>query len=156
MKKWLGYALALAAVPLLSLGGFGGRDVGKLQPVQVVLLETVGGKLQLHTDAGTFGRGEDLAKALEDLHKTAEGWVDLDTAEYLLLGEGTEGWLSELQEDLRPSCCLCAVAGQIDLTKVGVFLQQHPPKQTLARYRTGEQKLPRLISEEGRLKLVEE
>lgn len=156
MKKWLGYALALAAVPMLSLGGFGGRDIGKLQPVQVVLLETVGGKLQLHTDAGAFGRGEDLTKALEDLHKTAEGWVDLDTAEYLLLGEGTEDLLPQLQEHLRPGCCVCQAAGQIDLTKAGSFLQLYRMKRTVAQYRAGEKSLPRLISEEGRLKLVEE
>ena len=156
MKKWMGYALALGAVPLLSLGGFGGRDVGTLRPVQVVVLQAEGGKLQLQTDTGAFGRGADLAKALEDLDKTADAWVDLDTAEYLLLGEGTEVWLPQLEEHLRPSCCLCFVAGQVDVTKVGPFLRRHPPQSTLADYLAGEKSLPRLISEEGRWKLVQE
>lgn len=156
MKKWMGFLLALAAIPVLSLRGFGGRDVGKLQPVQVVALQAEGGKLQLQTDTGDYGRGEDLAKALEDMNKTALGWVELDTAEYLLLGAGTEACLPQLEEYLRPSCCLCSVAGEIDMTQVGEFFRLHQPKRTLAQYLAGEQSLPRLISEEGRLKLVQE
>ena len=38
MRKWIGYTLALAMIPILSFGGFGGQDVGKLSPVQVVLV----------------------------------------------------------------------------------------------------------------------
>lgn len=156
MKKWLVYALILAAIPVLSFGGFGGRDVGKLQPVQAVMVQLENGKLRLLTDTEATGRGENVPEAIEDMNKTADARVYLDTADYLLLSEGAEAYLPQLQEYLRPSCCLCAVAGQIDMTKVGTFLELHQPEQTLTRYEAGERELPLLISEEGRLKLVQE
>lgn len=156
MKKWLVYVLILAAVPVLSFGGFGGRDVGKLQPVQAIMMQVENGKLRLLTDTDATGRGEDAQKAVEDMNRTADAWVYLDTADYLLLSEGTEAYLPQLQKYLRPSCCLCAVAGEIDLSRVGSFLELHQPKQTLSRYEAGERELPLLISEEGRMKLVQE
>lgn len=156
MKKWLVYAVALAAVPVLSFGGFGGRDVGKLQPVQAVMVQLENGSLRILTDTEATGRGEDVQKAIEDMNRTADAWVYLDTADYLLLSEGTQDYLPQLREYLRPSCCLCAVAGEIDMSKVGTFLELHQPKQSLTRYEAGEKKLPLLISEEGRMKLVQE
>lgn len=154
MKKWLFYALVLAAIPVLSFGRSGGQDVGKLQPVQVVMARPENGKLRLLTDTEDTGKGEDAHGAIEDMNETASARIFLDTADYLLLAEGAEQWLPQLQEYLRPSCSLCYVAGEVDVTKVGEFLQLHEPELTLTQYEAGQTTLPLLISEEGRLKLV--
>lgn len=156
MKKWLVYAVVLAAVPILSFGGFGGRDVGKLRPVQAIMIKLEDGSLRILTDTEAAGRGEDVPEAIADMNRTADAWVYLDTADYLLLGEGTAEYLPRLREYLRPSCCLCAVSGDIDLSEVGAFLEVHQPKQTMTRYEAGKKKLPLLISEEGRMKLVQQ
>lgn len=156
MKKWLSYLLLLAAVPVLSFGGFGGQDVGKLQPVQVILVRTKNGQLHLSTDTQSTGLGEDIHKAIADMNETSSSQVFLDTADYLLLTTGTEDWLPQLQEYLRPSCSVCYVSGEVDLTAAGEFLQHHQPKLTLTQYEAGETQRPLLVSEEGRMKLVYE
>ena len=155
MKKWLSYLLLLAAVPVLSFGGFGGHDVGELQPVQVILVRTKNGQLHLSTDTQSTGLGEDIHKAIADMNETASARVFLDTADYLLLGPGGELWLPQLREYLRPSCKLCYVTGEVDLGQVAAFLQLHEPKLTLAQYEAGERGLSCLISNEGRLQLVQ-
>jgi hypothetical protein len=80
--------------------------------------------------------------------------VFLDTAEYLLVEPGAEIWLPQLQQYLRPSCNICYVTADMDLKLAGKYLQNHGPKLTLAKYEAGERRLPYLITEEGRMKLV--
>lgn len=155
MKKWLFCGLLLAAIPVLSYGSFGGEDVGKLRPVQVVLLQSGEDGVQVVTDAGEMGSGVDISRALNDLKLTSSGEVFLDTADYLLLEPGMEICLPQLQEYLRPSCNLCYVSGDTDLEQVAAYLQNHVPKFTLTQYQAGERRLPYLISDKERLKLVQ-
>ena len=154
MKKWLIYGLLLAAIPVLSFGGLGGEDVGKLQPVQVVLLQNQDDEVRLMTDTEDLGRGEDVSQALLYMKETAPGRVFLDTADYLLVEPGAEIWLPQLQEYLRPSCSVCYVTDEVDLQQAGQYLQLHEPKLTISQYEAGERGLPYLISNEGRMKLV--
>ena len=155
MKKWLYYALVLAAIPVLSFGGFGGQDIGKLSPVQVLTVRTAGEQVQLQTDTADLGSGDDIRNAVRNMNEIASARVFLDTADYLLLGPGGELWLPQLREYLRPSCKLCYVTGEVDLGQVAAFLQLHEPKLTLAQYEAGERGLSCLISNEGRLQLVQ-
>lgn len=155
MKKWLFCALVLAVVPVLSYGGFGGEDVGQLKPVQVVMLRENGEGLMLLTDTEDIGIGKNVSEAVMDMKEAAIGQVFLDTADYLLLEPGTEGWLPQLRQYLRPSCSLCYVNGEVDLKLAGEYLPHHEPKLTLIRYESGAHRLPWLESEEGRLKLVQ-
>ena len=154
MKKWMVYLLALAAIPVLSYGGFGGKDIGKLAPVEAVLLRTEVNNIQLLTDSGQLGEGKTPVTAIEDLSATSSARVILDTAEYLLLEPGTEAFLPQLQKYLRPSCSLCYISGQIDPAAAAKYLQLHQPDLTLAQYEAGERQLPTLIIYEGRMKLV--
>lgn len=155
MNKWLVYALTLAAIPVLSFGGFGGRDVGKLRPVQLVMVRREGDRLRLTTDTGDSGRGTDIHKAIKDMKGSADAEIFLDTADYLLLGEGTEACLPQLQEYLRPSCALCRVTGEPDPEAVVTYLQQHPPELTLTQYEAAPEELPELVAAERRNKLVQ-
>lgn len=155
MKKWLFYVLALAAIPVLGFGGFGGEDVGKLRPVQVVMIRNLNGGLCLLTDTEDIGNGRDAHQAITDMKQTAPANVFLDTADYLLLEAGMEKWLPQLQDYLRPSCSLCYTIGNVDPVQAAEYLQLHEPELTLTQYEAGEYRLPYLISEEGRLRLVQ-
>lgn len=151
MKKWL---VLLIAIPLLSFGGFGGEDVGKLAPVQGVLLTQENGLLHILTDSGQEGTGTNGTTAVEDLKRTASSKVFLDTAEYLLLDPKTEKWLPQLKEHLRPSCVVCYVIGPVDLAEAVKYLQLHQPNVNLAQYEAGNNELLTLIYNEGRMTLV--
>ena len=156
MKKWMVYALMLAAIPVLSFGGFGGEDVGTLHPVQVLMVRLEKDGLCLLTDTEDTGTGKDAHQAILDMERTAPGSVLLDTADYLLLEVGTEACLEQLREQLRPSCSICYVTADVDLKQAEEFLQHHEPALTLTQYAAGEHRLPYLITEEGRLKLVQQ
>lgn len=154
MKKWIVYVLALAAIPVLSFGGLGGEDVGKLSPVQAVMLRSEEDGLRILTDGGQTGWGKDVTSAMEDLNETSSARVFLDTADYLLLEPGTEVWLTQLKQHLRPSCSVCFVSAPVDLTEAATYLQLHQPSLTLTQYEAGERELPTLIYNEGRMTLV--
>ena len=155
MKKWLYCVLILAGLPMLGFAGFGGKDVGKLSPVQVVEIAFKDDLLQLRTDTGALGKGEDITQAIDHLKQTAPAEVFLDTADYLLIRPGSEYDLPELYQHLRPSCYLCYVTDEVDLELAGKYLRIHEPTVTMAQYEAGERRLPYLISEEGGLKLVQ-
>lgn len=154
MKKWLPYLLILAAIPLLSYGGFGGEDLGKLYPVQTLMLSADQEGVRLLTDGGQQGRGVDVLAALENLRATAAAKIFLDTADYLLLEPGMECYLSQLQQFLRPGCNVCYVSGPVELSEVSMFLEYHTPALTLTQYAAGERDLPTLVYNEGRMTLV--
>lgn len=154
MKKWIFCALVLAVIPVLSFGGLGGEDIGKLQPVQVVAVSNRGENVQLLTDTADLGCGRNVDQAVANMKETSSYSIFLDTAEYLLVETGAEIWLSQLQEYLRPSCNICLVTGEVDPEQAGAFLQLHEPGFTMTHYEAGEGRLPYLIFEEGRMKLV--
>ena len=155
MKKWVIYLLSLTTIPILSFGGLGGADVGDLHPVQVVMVREEKDQLDLMTDTEDAGSRVDAHQAIQQMKDYASGKVFLDTADYVLLEAGSEIWLSQLSEYLRPSCSLCYAAGDVDLVEAGAYLKLHEPRLTLTQYQAGERHMPYLISEKGRLKLVQ-
>lgn len=154
MRKWIFCTAIVAAVPILAFGGFGGEDVGKLQPVQVVSIAKQENRVILLTDTGDRGAGADVSRAIKDMKATSAARVFLDTADYLLVEPDAEAWLPQLQSHLRPSCNVCFVEGTVDLELAGQYLQLHQPKFTMMQYEAGERRLPCLRTEEGRMKLV--
>ena len=149
------FTLILAAIPVLSFGGFGGEDVGKLRPVQVVYIKSHDGVVEVQTDTEDWGVGETVDRAVENMKETSMGSIFLDTADYLLIEPGAETGLPQLKRYLRPSCSLCYASGPMDLKQTGQFLQLHEPNLTLSRYEAGERSFSKLISNEGRLCLVQ-
>ena len=151
MKRWLWLGLAVAA---FLVGRNGGTDIGRLQPVQVLMVSKAQEGVLLQTDTGDTGKGRNFELALQNMKDTAPLEIFLDTADYLLLKDGGEDLLPELKGYLRPSCTLCQVKGEPDLTQVGEYLRSHPPKLTLNRWLAGEWGFSVLISREGRMELV--
>lgn len=156
MKRLLWYLTAVAAVLFLSGAESAGMDIGKLQPVQVVLVAEESGTVLVSADTGEWGSGEDLAQAMKDLQTTSSLEVFLETADYLLISPNCEDLLPSMKDYLRPSCVVCVVEGQPDLMQVGQFLQRKKPKVTLLQYDAGERVLETLFIEEGRMYLVSE
>ena len=130
-----------------------GADVARLHPAEAVQVEMQGQMLVLTTDTGLWGRGLTAAMALEDLKNTAPGEVFLETAQVALVQQGMLA--DQLLPLLRPNCRLVLYEGEPDLEAVGGFLGSHPSQATLGTWAAGERVLPRLITKEGRMELVQ-
>lgn len=154
MKRWLWLIGAAVAVAVLSGNASPGKDVGKLQPVEVVYLACREGGVAIETDTGDLGIGANLAEAMEDMKAAAPGEVFLETADHLLLSPECIDLMPALMSILRPSCSVCLTEGAPDMEQVGLFLRVHRPRSTLARYRAGERGIETLVTGEGRMELV--
>lgn len=154
MKRWLWYIGIVAVIAALSGKPSAGKDIGKLQPIQVVRLTCPQGQVCMETDTGDVGMGENLKSALADMKLSAPAEIFLDTADYLIISPGCMDLLPAVMQYLRPSCSVCLEEGKPDMEQVGVYLQQHAPSITLMQYRAGERDLPTLVTREGRMRLV--
>lgn len=154
MKKKLWYLLLGLAALTLYLLPSPGQDAMTIRPVEVVCLTGEGNGVQILTDTGAAAGGTTLQDALERLHAEAAEEIFLDTADYLLIGEGCEDLLPEVMALLRPSCVVCRFRGKPQMEQVGRFLRQHRPTLTLARYRAGVRDFSILKTEGGRMCLV--
>ena len=151
MKRWIVILGIFAAA--LALSPSSGVDAAQLQPIEVVYLYKEGAKLTILTDTGDQGTGNDLASALADLKNTTSGKVFMETAEYLLVTEETQGYIEELYEQLRPACGVCLVKGQPEMESAVKYLSSHQPESTLKDYRAGRRDLSELRIMEGRMYL---
>ena len=116
---YIGIIASVFAVPVKPM------NIGKMIPVRVVSLCKENEWLVIQTDTGNKGIGGNTQKALQNLKDTASGGIYLDTAEYLILGEGTEKDAEELRGVLKPSVRLCETAKTIDLAEAVKFLDAH-------------------------------
>jgi len=78
-------------------------DIAKLEPVEAVAVYMEDGLITLQTDGEDIGRGTTAQEALADLKENALAVIYLDTADYLLIGEGAEGAAQDLRQHLRKS-----------------------------------------------------
>lgn len=155
MKHWMAYLGA--AVLIIGLGWlpFSGTDVGQLQPLEVLYVSRQDGRICLESDTGDSGWGTTLADAFADLRETAAGEIFLDTADYVLLGSGTENLTEGLWQQLRPGCQICRVLGEPELQETARFLSAHEPGITMLKLRAGAENLPVLLATEGEMRLVQ-
>lgn len=154
MKRWFCYLALVVTIAALSGKTSAGQDIGKLQPVQTVILTASNGMVVIETDTGDVGAGKTPNDAVADMKASAAEEIFLETADYLLLSPECAGLMPAMMEHLRPSCSVCLMEGQPDMEQVGAFLEQHAPHMTLMRYRAGERDLQTLITQEGRMELV--
>ena len=155
MKRWIVYGAALAAAVCLTGNRSAGIDVGKLEPIEVVRINVTGLNVRIETDTGRKGAGRSLEMAVMDMKRSADRELFLDTADYLLIDKEGVDLMAELAEMLRPSCKVCLENGEAELEGVGAFLTIHDPKMTLLEYRKTRQVLPKLLTVEGRMYLVQ-
>ena len=145
-----------AAVLLLAAAWGLGRlphpavDVGKLEPVELVLIEGTETGIHLKTETGARGTGGNLAEAVEDLRKGASAEVFLESADKILIRGDVERYWPEIWALLRPDCLVCEVKTEIDLASAAEYLSVHPSGQTLGRLLGGLGGMPVLYMKEGR------
>lgn len=126
--KWMLYGALLAAAVFLAPEG---NDVGKLKPIEIVAISRQDDMIVIETDTEDYGRGLNVAQAVQDLKERSSGIVMLKTAEYLLLEEGTEGHLTEIKGELKGNVRVCRVKGEKDLVSAAEYLNIHKPNSRL-------------------------
>ena len=147
MKLWK--IALLAAVILLPKLGTPAVDVGRLEPVQAVLLTGTEHSVELRTDTDAVGEGKTLAEAVAALRSGASREVFLDTADFLLLS-GEIPSNEALLEAFRPACAVCRTDSDTDPEAAAAYLRQHPPTRTLGELRAGLPEVEKLtITERG-------
>lgn len=151
MKRIVIYIAVLA---LLTLAPVKSAEIGKLRPVEVVVVHRQEDMLVLSTDTGDVGSGTDALAALENLKATTPGTIYLDTAEYLLLTEGAEDAVQQLRNVLKKSVRVCMADSVVDLKEAAKFLPVHGNLPRLKYWKAGD-KLPRLSAVGKRLFLTE-
>lgn len=154
MKRWAWYFAALLCVAALNWMPFHGTDVAELQPVALLRVSLYNGQVLVQTDTGDTGIAGTSQAAFEDLKQSTAGNVFLDTVDHLILSAEAVALLPELTEYLRPACNLCVEQGTTDLKAAVAYLNAHQPGVTLQAHRAGEENLPVLVTQEGRMHLV--
>ena len=149
MKRILIYIIALAALKLAPVKG---TDIGSLHPVEVILICRDGNDVLINTDTGDWGRGTDGFSALKNLKETTAGTIYLDTAEYLLIEEGTEEIAEQLRPNLKKTVRICMAEKKVDLKEAAAFLPVHSNLPKLKGWSSGDELL-KLTVVEKRLKL---
>ena len=99
-------------------------DIAKLSPVEAVAVYKEYGQVVLKTDEENEGRGENVHLALADLKKKASVIIYLDTARYLLVGEGAAAEAAALQAYLKESVLVGNYAGG-DVKEEAKYLDVH-------------------------------
>ena len=142
MKKWI----LLGALAMLLLPQRG-TEVGKLLPVETLLIEKQAGQYRVSTDTGNTARGDSLEKAVDALRAEAPGILFLDTADYVLLAGAAEDCMEKLPDYVRPGTRVYKMEGTAELPEIGSFLKTHGPNAPLYRLQKGELRLPKLTAE---------
>ncbi len=138
MKRILIYIVVLVAVWFAPVEG---ANVGQLHPVEAVMVTREDRQIVLTTDTGDVGQGTDGLSALENLKATTAGTIYLDTAEYLLLTQGTEDVAQQLRSALKKSVRVCMAEENVDPVTAAKFLDAHSDLPCLKSWKTGD-KLP--------------
>lgn len=115
---------SLAILGLCLLAPVQRLDVAKLEPVETVAMYLQGEQIVLETDGGDRGVGETAGEALINLKENALSVIYLDTAQYLLLGEGAQPYVEALRPALRKGVKVGPYSGG-DLKEETRFLQIH-------------------------------
>ena len=149
MKRIAVYIVTLA---LLTFSPVKGAELGKMRPVEVVLVYAQAGEVVILTDTEDVGKGKDGLSALKNLKATTAGTIYLDTAEYLLIGEGGEPAAEALRTHLKKNTKVCKGDSGIDLKNVAVYLSVHGDLPRLEAWNLGGH-LPKLRLVDGRFLL---
>ena len=149
MKRGILY---LAVLSIMLLSPMERTDLGKLKPVETVLIYEDRGRVVLETDTEDRGSGATVELALRDMKENSSGVIYMDTADYLLLGEGAESWVPELRGLLKGKVQVCMAEKEVDIRLAGSFLAVHKPKWTIDTWTLGV-KQQKLTVRDGKMKL---
>lgn len=133
MRKIL-YAALLAASMMIPARPV---ELGKIKPVELLLMRKNAGRIELITDSGDSGAGGTVPQALHDLKESTSGIIYLDTALYLLASEDAQSYIPELRPYLKERIYVLQVDGEVELDKAAEFLAVHKPSLYLRDWENG-------------------
>lgn len=145
MKRMLLFAGLIAVTSFLGLMPFEGTDVGKLHPVEVMVVSCVEELIVFETDTGVRGIGKTVDEAIEDLKCASTGMIFLDTVNYVLVHNDVEYMIDLLYGHLRPACQVYTFAGDGKWRNLARYLESHPSNVTLLEHRQGMRDVPGLV-----------
>lgn len=99
-------------------------DVAKLEPVEAVAITVEDGIVRLVTDTQSEGEGETAEEALRALKDNSSAIIYLDTARFLLVGEGAQNAAQELAAYLRANVRIAPYRGT-DVKEETRYLDSH-------------------------------
>ncbi len=99
-------------------------DIAKLQPVEAVAIYKENGFIVLKTDEESVGKGTSAKVALEELKQSTPAVVYLDTADYLLIGEGAKEAAEEIKAFFKKSVKIGTYQGG-DVKEEARYLDVH-------------------------------
>lgn len=119
--------MVLYIIVLLALMAFPAErtNVGRLLPVEAVRVSQSVGHVEIETDTGNIGVGENLEEAYLDLKERASGEIFLDTADYLILSGAEDRILGELNRYIKERIRVCRAEGSLDLEAAAQYLAVH-------------------------------
>lgn len=139
--------VAVLAIPLER------TDVADLHPVQTVALYKTTDGYRIETDTEDAGDGKTVDAAYQDLIATTPGIIYLDTADFLLVFDGAEAAVRDIQKYLNNSVRICAAVGKGNLQDVSKYLSVQTGLMPLSRWKEG-QLLPVLDCRDDRIKFL--
>lgn len=149
MKRLIFYVLITALVLWIPVQS---SDVGKLRPVQVVVIRKQAQQVVILTDTADKGQGNSCALAMQDLHNSTPAAVYLDTAEFLLIGEGAQEDAQYLRGLLKKDVQVYLEENVQDLSLAAQYLSVHGGGTPFSLWEKGAA-LPVLREEAGRMNL---
>lgn len=134
MKRLALYILILSG---LAYAPVERADVGKLAPVEAVLLDSDGTSVMLSTDMGEYGKGGSVDEALENMKECSKAYVYLDTARYLLVTDSATHHIKDITKHLKQSVKVCIAPFDTDLKAAAKYLRTHSGQPTLRQWKKG-------------------
>ena len=107
------------------------------------------------TDTQSMGHGFSLEMAVADLNATASAEIFLETAEYVLVTEGTRYLLPSLKDYIRPGAKVVLATGPVEAQELTDYLEIQKPEITLLDCMAGGKQLPKLMTAGERYYLVQ-
>lgn len=144
MKKILIYLLLLAGTVALRPES---ADIGKLRPVQLVSVYREDEWIIVETDTEDLGRGTNIDEAIRNLKETTPGVIYLDTADFLVVQNDTQGLILEMTKHLKGKVRVCMSEGGILLADASEYLAAHPPAIKIGNWESGQSL--ELLQQEG-------
>ncbi len=151
MKRLIIYCLLFAAALFVPVER---TDVAQLQPIESIGIYQQGSQVIIRTDTGDLGIGSNVSEALTDLYNSTPAVVYLDTARYLLVGDGALEAAEEMRGTLKNSVRLCMAQEEVPLMDASRYLSVHGELPEFRRWQSGDP-LPYLYMENERIKMSE-
>jgi len=127
-------------------------DVAQLRPIEVIYIYKDADMVILKTDTDDVGIGTNVETALEDMKLTSPAVIYLDTAQYLLIGEGAQEEAKQLKGILKNTVQLCIATTDIDMKEAAQYLPVHGDLPEFRDWEAGEE-LPVLTLQNDRIKI---